>query len=240
MKIHNIIKEENICTLEDDNKIYFTKKKRNYGIDLARIISMLFIIGHHIIYHGGPLFQCEKFTFNHQMHIFLNIIFCSGVNIFGMISGFVGFYSHRYSNLFNLLLIAFFYNIIIALIFNYLYPNLINDIKYFLYPIFITDYWYFDCYFKMYFYLALINKGIVEIEKKSMKIFIIILFLFFSCLGEIKNYMKRFESKDILKLNNGFSTYWLLILYFYGSYLGKYRIENNKLGSTKRNYPKKA
>lgn len=223
MKINDILlKEVKIYSIEKNNKKISIKNTRNYGIDLARIISMIFIIGHHIIFHGGPLFQIEKFTYKHQVHIFLNIIFCSGVNIFGMISGFVGFHTHKYSNLFYLLITTFFYNILIALIFNFFDSSLIKDIKYFLYPIFITDYWYFDCYFLMYFFLPIINQGINGMDLKSMKNCILILFLIFSCLGEIKNYTQRFASKDILKINNGFSTYWLLILYFYGSYFGKF------------------
>ena len=31
------------------------KRKRNFGIDIARILSIIFIINHHILYHGGPL-----------------------------------------------------------------------------------------------------------------------------------------------------------------------------------------
>lgn len=221
------LKEENIYSIKKEYIKFPIKNKRNFGIDLARIVSMIFIIGHHIIYHGGPLFQTEKFTFQHQTHIFLNVIFCSGVNVFGMISGFVGFHSHKYSNLLHLFLITLFYSILIACIFKYFNPKLINDIKNFLYPVFITDYWYFDCYFMMYFYLPLINKGIIGMELKEMKYFILILFLIFSCLGEIKNYTEIFASRDILKLNYGFSTYWLLILYFYGSYLGKFKVDKN-------------
>lgn len=206
--------------------------QRNYGIDLARIISMLLIINHHIIYHGGPFSKTKKYSIEYKFLVFYNLICCSGVNVFGMISGCVCSFSYKFSNLYYLLFLTFFYNITIALLFYYFHPYLKLDIKYFLYPLFISDYWYFNAYFLMYYFIPVINKGLAEINQKTMKYFIINLFLLFSCFGEIRNYSIRFFLKDIFYLKRGFSYIWLLILYLYGSYFGKFRI-NNKI---KKNY----
>lgn len=203
------------------------KKKRNYGIDLARIISMILIINHHIIYHGGPFSKAGYSSILYQLLVCFNLICCAGVNVFGMISGCVGCFTYNYSNLLYLLFLTFFYNICIALLFFFFKSYLIIDLKYFLYPLFITDYWYFNEYFLMYFFLPIINKGIAEINEKTMKYIIINLFLIFSCVGEMKNYNLRFFSIDIFNLKKGFSYIWLLILYLYGSYLGKFKINNN-------------
>ena len=54
--------------------ILSTKRKRNYGIDILRILSILFIINHHIIYHGGPLFKTKKNSLEFQIFLYLNII----------------------------------------------------------------------------------------------------------------------------------------------------------------------
>ena len=78
-------------------------KKRNFGIDFTRIISMIFIINHHIIFHGGPFFKSSILSEKNNFLLFLNVLFCSGVNTFGMISGYVGFHTHKYSNLIYLL-----------------------------------------------------------------------------------------------------------------------------------------
>lgn len=56
-----------------------------------------------------------------------------------------------------------------------------------------------------------------------MKNFIFILFFVFSCFGIIKNFDRRLLS-DIFALKNGFSYNWLIILYCYGSFLGKFKI----------------
>ena len=219
---------ENFNFIEKKSNINNNLKlnKRNYGIDLARIISMILIINHHIIYHGGPFSIIDKFSIHYQILVFYNLICCSGVNVFGMISGCVCSFSYKFSNLFYLLFLTFFYNICIALIFYYFKPHLKIDIKYYLYPLFISDYWYFNAYFLMYYFLPIINKGLTEINKKTLKFSIINLFLIFSCFGEIKNYNKRFYFNDIFVLKRGFSYIWLLILYLYGSYLGRFRINN--------------
>ena len=140
-----------------------------------------------------------------------------------MISGFVGFHSHKYSNLLYILVMTSFYSYGIAYFLKYYWLRLrIDNLKNFIYPIFITDYWYVTAYFCMYFLLPIINTGILYIKKEDMKYFLIILFLIYSCLGEIKNYSKLFN-KDLYSFSNGFSFIWLIILYLYGSYFGKFK-----------------
>ena len=71
-------------------------KKRNNGIDLLRIISMILIINHHIIYHGGPLSKANKLSIKYQSLVFFNLVCCAGINVFGMISGCIGYFSYKY------------------------------------------------------------------------------------------------------------------------------------------------
>ena len=209
------------------------KRKRNFGIDVGRIISMIFLINHHIIHHGGPLFKTKLLSFDNNLLIYLNTLFSSGVNIFGMISGFVGFHGHNYSNLIYLLFQTFIYNYVIAFFYHSVKPNYIKDLRNFLYPLFISHYWYFDAYFSMYFFLPLINSGINSLGKKEMEYFCIIIFIIFSLLNQIKHYSSRLK-KDFFHLNNGFNYIWLIILYVYGSYFGRFHCSNqnnNKLKS---------
>lgn len=212
-----------------NKEIKILKNNRNYGLDLARIISMIFIINHHIIFHGGLLSKTKKYSIEFNFFIFFNIMCCTGVNIFGMISGFVGYNKHKYSNLLFLLFTTFYYNFGVAFFFNNFWPKIvIKDIQEYLIPIFITNYWYFNSYFLMYFFLPAINKGIMGMNHIEMKYFLINLFIIFSCLGQLKNYIKIFNKKDYLLLKNGFSHSWLIILYLYGSYFGRFKNIKNK------------
>ena len=72
----------NILRKEKQNKNIPKKNIRNYGIDLIRIISMILIINHHLLFHGAPLFSVPTFSTEHQIFVFLNVICCSGVNLF--------------------------------------------------------------------------------------------------------------------------------------------------------------
>ena len=198
------------------------KENRNFGIDIGRILAIFFIINHHIIYHGGLLFKTKALSFDNNFLIFFNTIFCSGVNMFGMISGFVGFRSHKFSNLIYLLFQTFIYNYGIAFFFKKTRPKIVKDLNNYLYPLFISDYWYFNAYFTMYFFLPLLNLGINNMKKREMGIFNLSLFLLFSCFNQIRHYSNRF-TKDIFFFMNGFSYMWLIILYFYGSYFGRFK-----------------
>ena len=204
--------------------------KRNLGIDFARIIAIYLIINHHILYHGGPLFGTKQLTFENNLLIFFNTLFCSGVNIFGIISGFVGYRTHKYSNIIYLLIQTSFYNFGIAYFFKKMKPKTVANLEYFLYPLFITDYWYFNAYFILYFFLPLINMGIQSMDKRGMGIFNLSIFLFFSCFNQIKHYSITL-SRDFFNFANGFNYIWLLILYFFGGYFGKYnnvKYKNNE------------
>lgn len=216
---------------EEINQHLSKKKSRHHGIDLVRIVANILIINHHIIYHGGPLFKSPKNSKELKFFVFLNIICCSGVDIYGMISGFVGFHIHKYSNLFYILITTCFYSYGIAYFLKNYYLKLrVVNLNHYLYPVFVTDYWYVTAYFCMYFFLPILNKGIQSIEKKDMKYFIIVLFLMFSCLREIKNYTQKFNF-DMYKLSEGFTYTWLIILYLYGGYFGKFKtfIVKNKV-----------
>jgi surface polysaccharide O-acyltransferase-like enzyme len=206
-------------------------KKRNFGIDIARILAIILIINHHILFHGGPRSGTKKFSYDNNLLLYFNTIFCSGVNIFGMISGFVGFRSHNYANLIYLLIQTSLYNYGIAYYYKKIKPHWVPDLDFYLYPLFICDYWYFTAYFIIYFFLPLINAGIKGMDKRKMGIFNLFIFLFFSCFNQIIHYSKRLN-RDIFSFGNGLSHFWLLLLYFYGGYFGRFYDESrncNKL-----------
>ena len=214
-------KKENSTLSQSVNQNQQTQ--RNIGVELARIIAIYFIINLHILYHGGPLFNSKILTPENNLYVFFAALFNSGVNIFGMISGFVGYRSHKFGNLLHLLIQTSFYNYGIAYYFSKTRPEYRVDPNknHFIYPAFIIDYWYFTAYFIMYFLLPLINSGINSMDKRKYGIFNFIVFLFFSCFYQIKHYSKVLNN-DLFSLKNGFSYIWLLILYFFGGYFGKF------------------
>lgn len=50
------------------------KTKRNFAIDLARIISMYFLINHHLIFHGGPIYATKLLSFENNLQYYAQVL----------------------------------------------------------------------------------------------------------------------------------------------------------------------
>lgn len=198
--------------------------KRNYGIDLLRIISMINIINLHVNMFSGQLnfnYTSPKFVSIWRLEIFSY----HAVDSFGLISGVVGYKRYKFSNLIYLWFLASFYSTTISL---YLFvkdklnkKNLILS----LFPILIKRHWYLNAYFSMYLLLPFINYGINSLNRKVYKNLIIFFILFFSIYNIIS---KIYGNTNYHFLNNGYSSMWLTILYIIGAYFGKFIIINKK------------
>ena len=63
--------------------------KRFKGIDILRIIAMLFVVELHLLSHGGVLETVSKGTLQYAIaYLYETVSYC-GVAIFGIITGFV-------------------------------------------------------------------------------------------------------------------------------------------------------
>ena len=208
-----------------DKKAFLNK--RNHGLDLLRIISMIHIINLHINLYSGFLaslkYNLPQFKPIWRLQAFSRW----SVNCFGLISGVVGYKKTKFSNLIYIWITVLFYSIIISL---YMYhKNSISKKDFYLsfFPILIRRHWYFNAYFQMYLLLPFINKGIECLEKKTYKKIVLIFIFLYSfyhifgvCIGK----------NNSLFLNDGYSGMWLTIIYIIGAYFGKYIfIDINKL-----------
>jgi surface polysaccharide O-acyltransferase-like enzyme len=97
------------------------------------------------------------------------------------------------------------------------------------FPILIIRHWYFNAYFCLYLFIPLLNFGINNLNRKiyrNLIFFYVLFFSFYYIIGLILNG----SQKDFIFLREGYSSFWLIILYIIGAYLGKYIIinQNNK------------
>ena len=67
------------------------KQDRNYGIDLLRILSMVFVIVLHSLGQGGILSASVSQSSQYKAAWLLEIIAFCAVDIFGLISGYVSY-----------------------------------------------------------------------------------------------------------------------------------------------------
>ena len=84
--------------------------KRNYGIDLLRMVLMLMVVVIHVLTHGGVIKATEQLSANYSMSILMeSFVFCA-VNCYALISGYVYIDSrYRFSGLVQIWLQALLY-----------------------------------------------------------------------------------------------------------------------------------
>lgn len=91
---------------------------RNVGIELARIAAMFLVIVMHINTQGGIFDALQPLSCNYIVEWFLLCVTYCAVDLFAIISGYVGVNSgFRYSRILNLWLGAAFYTVTITVCF---------------------------------------------------------------------------------------------------------------------------
>lgn len=195
--------------------------KRYYGIDLLRIISMIFVVMLHVIGQGGIWSANERLSVNYEVVRFLEICAYCAVDCYALISGYVGYEAKfKYRNIIYLCLQVYFYIIVITALFSAFSPILVTmeDFKHAISPLRFDLYWYFTAYFGMFFFIPFMNSLIKGLEKSSVKRLVTTLIIIFSILP-------TYFHNDLFKEERGFSVWWLMVMYLIGASIKKYHIE---------------
>lgn len=198
-------------------------KERNYGIDLLRIVAIIYVVILHVLGRGGVLDSAIINSIQFKFVWFLEILCFCAVDIFALISGYVGYNDkekkYNYSNYLFLWFQVVFYGLTIMLIFQIVSPSLIDkkDFIKMLFPVTNNLYWYFTAYTGLFFLIPFLNAAIRISSKKYLKLLFVILFICFSVLETLF---------DIFKLSKGYSLMWLIILYIMGAIIKKCEIGN--------------
>ncbi len=195
------------------------KRERNYGIDLLRLVSMFMIVILHVLGKGGVLNSVEILTFKGELFWSLEILCYGAVNIYAIISGYVGYKTkHKASNLITLCLHILFFAIIITSV-DLVFASINNTPISFKETILnffptIRKYWYFSSYFCLFFFMPILDIVIDHVPRKTMKIVALFCFVIFCCWTQIYS--------NVSGLQQGYSVFWLAILYLVGAYIKKY------------------
>lgn len=193
---------------------------RNYGIDLLRIVSMIFVPILHTLGNGGVLGASEVFSVNYELAWFLEVVAYCAVNCYALISGYVGYNSKfKYTNIVILYLQVIFYTIIITVIFFIFMPGSvgIKDIVKSMFPVGFNTYWYFTAYFCMFFFIPFLNCLLNSLDERMARKMIITIVIIFSIVPMLFN-------RDLFYTSSGYSALWLTLLYLIGGYIKKYDI----------------
>lgn len=222
----NITQRDFIISNLNDNphnliKTTVNKQKRNYGLDLLRIFSMISIINLHINLRTGFL-RANKNDIKYKTCWRLESFSFFGVNCFGLISGIVGFHKYKFSNLIYLWFISAFYSVLECSFLFFRNRKNLTQLFFSFFPIITRYHWYVNAYFIMYLFLPFINLGINILNVETFRILVLLYISFFSIYYLIR---ALFTKKDYSFLISGYSSSWLTILYIIGSYFGKYILE---------------
>lgn len=216
-------KKSNKIDMTETETIYNNVNKvkiRNPGIDLVRILSMYAIIIHHILIHTHIF---KKYSQYKELKL-MNMLTFWHVSSYALISGYVGYKTNKYSNLFYLMLLALFYSSGLTYFINKFKPQFQTRKLIYVdfFPVVYEAYWYFTQYFGMYLFLPVINKGIQSLNKIELRtVFLSLIFVFVV----VKDYMN--PKKDPFRMARGYSSKWLLICFLAGAYLGKFKQNYN-------------
>lgn len=147
---------------------------RKIEIEILRIVSIFMIIILHLNNYGFNLFTLESGSFLYNLSWILEGICLCGVNIFGLVSGYVMIYNK--TNIEKILLLCekvciyTFFSLIGIIFFTcfHLEKNVIIDeiITMFL-SIFTGKYWYFTAYVFLYLLIPFINRFIFSLKKMN-------------------------------------------------------------------------
>lgn len=194
--------------------------KRNYGIDLLRIVSMFMVVVLHVIGNGGMLYTDTGNMTTSRIIWFIYIFCFCAVNCYALISGYVGYKSKfKFANIITLWLQVFFYTFSINLGFWILgwQEFSFSSLKSAFLPALNKEYWYFTAYFIMYMFIPILNLTLEKFNKKQMSVILGLGFIFLSLFP-------TFLMEDPFLTNKGYSAVWLMFLYLMGGFLHKYNV----------------
>ena len=198
--------------------------KRNYGIDLLRLVAAFYVIILHTLLQGG-LFSATVLNSyqNTVCHMLLIFSFCA-VNIFGIISGYVGYREgarkFSFTGYLSLWIDVVFYGVILTLIFMYLRPNNVvaANLLRSLFPVTKHLYWYFSAYTLVYFLAPFLNRMVSGCSDRALK------YLFFLICAVI---VPLEFVGDCFSIGRGYTSLWLILLYIIGAIMKKTGLGSN-------------
>lgn len=134
--------------------------KREYGIDAIRIFAMMLVIVGHIIGVGGVLKASVVGSSQYYAALFLQVGTMCSIDIFGLISGYVGYGRKlKPANIVKLWLRVVFWTILILFGFVLFTGTAITKeiLKHTFLPVISQTYWYITAYFIVWIFSPFLN-----------------------------------------------------------------------------------
>ncbi len=199
--------------------------ERKSNFELARIVSAVFIILHHLAIHSNFTISNITPVFNQLYWYFIGMFGKVGVNIFVLISGYFLINStFKVSKAFKIYLTVFLYSIAITFLLYILEQGDLTISS--LFPISFRIWWFATSYFVLYLFTPVINLAINRMSQKCFKRVLIVLLIVFSVIPTIIVGIINIIPSEMKML---YRTLWLIIVYGIGAYISKYGLKIEKI-----------
>lgn len=219
------------------------RKEKNIGIEILRIVSMIMVLFLHVLGQGGVYPYAaiaEEHPYNHQVSWFMETAAFGAVDLFALISGYVGYRSKlKTSKYLKIWLLVSFWGVAIVFAidkypiifekFNEMLGKIIPMVKeeidareilsaeygWAAFPVTNNQYWYFNAYTFAFFATPLLNRVIAALKKGEHFLVCVGIFVLASVIPTLSN-------NDLFTTVYGYSALWLMALYLIGAYVAKY------------------
>lgn len=194
------------------------KNERLSGLDIIRILAMIFVIAVHVLGVGGA-------TASVQNDMLLKVVLCllqgislCCINLFAMSTGFLRYGKKPHlSGLFQLCLQGLFWIMAMLLFYAMFKGDMTifdNNYKDYLHVLTKRQYWYLSDYVVLFFIIPILNAAVSRIDLKYLTYALLSILFVTSVIMTIVPYTDY--------VTRGYSAMWLAIMYLVGAYIKKY------------------
>ena len=198
--------------------------QREYGIDLLKIVAMLFIVLDHILYWGDWGFCARQTGVKGLVLGSLDAICLCHVNCFVLASGWVmSRLDFKFKRVVKLWLQVWGYSLAFLVIVWIWFPSInigLKDVIRNLLPISMDRYWFFTQYTILFFAMPLLNVAIKNLDRKVL---LLVLWVGLFCFSIHPFVFKT----DMFHLNRGYSALWFMYLYLLAGAIAVRRLFGN-------------
>lgn len=191
--------------------------ERNYGIDLLKIVAMMFICILHVCNYGGINVSMKTYPYNYGLVMFLKSLTYGALDMYAVISGYVGYNKKfKFSRPAMIWLELIFYTLTCTALITVFTPDILPENAWFksVFPVMTREYWYMTAYFGMVVLMPVLNAAIQKASTKTLSLVVAGVFIFYCTLPTVMNVTP-------FNLNSGYSTIWLCVMYIIGGYIAK-------------------
>lgn len=189
---------------------------REYGLDILKVLSMLMVIGIHLVGHGGLGRAYAPGSAGDWVVSLGEIAVFPAVNCFVLVSGYLlSALPFKAFRIVRVWLPAAFWSIVIQCVFFLTDQDSISLGKavYTFLPVLSGRYWFLNAYIVMLLVSPVLNRLLRDLPRWQMFGFLISLLAIF-CVSPIFAL-----GNDVFATQNGYAFPWFLVVYLWGGYI---------------------